>query len=119
LIGLLAVVVVLMLARLGRAVVNPVGLVALGLVMGGAVGNLLDRIFRESHGFMHGAVVDFLDLQWWPVFNLADSAIVVGGFLLALSGFGSERVHRSTAPRTGPARPGTGQGETAGPGPSR
>jgi signal peptidase II len=106
-IGLLAVGVVVMLVRLGRAVVNPVGLTALGLVLGGAVGNLIDRLFRESHGFMHGAVVDFIDLQWWPVFNLADSAIVIGGFLLVMSGFGSDRVARGPLP---PGRGGTARG---------
>lgn len=57
------------------------GLVALGLVFGGAVGNLLDR-------WRHGAVVDFVDLHWrgyhWPAFNVADSAITIGVALLAL-----------------------------------
>lgn len=48
-----------------------------GLLVGGALGNLTDRIF-------HGAVTDFFDLQVWPVFNVADIAIVVGSFLLAL-----------------------------------
>lgn len=42
----------------------------LGLILGGAVGNLIDRI-------LYGAVVDFIDLGWWPVFNIADSAIVI------------------------------------------
>lgn len=54
--------------------------VALGLILGGAVGNLLDRIRL-------GYVVDFIDLRWWPVFNLADSAIVVGVALLVLFSF--------------------------------
>lgn len=51
---------------------------ALGLVLGGAVGNLIDRIRL-------GYVIDFIDLRWWPVFNLADSAIVIGVALLAAS----------------------------------
>ena len=54
--------------------------VALGLVMGGALGNLSDRVFR-SH---HGAVVDFIALHFWPTFNVADSCVVVGGALLAV-----------------------------------
>ena len=54
----------------------------LGMVLGGAVGNLVDRAARGDDGFLAGAVVDFIDLQWWPVFNVADSAIVVGGVLL-------------------------------------
>jgi signal peptidase II len=51
--------------------------VALGLILGGAAGNLLDRLRL-------GYVVDFIDLRWWPVFNLADSAVVIGACLLAL-----------------------------------
>jgi signal peptidase II len=50
---------------------------ALGLILGGAIGNLVDRL-------RHGYVVDFIDLKWWPVFNLADSAIVVGVLILIL-----------------------------------
>lgn len=48
-----------------------------GLVLGGALGNLGDRAFRGS-GFFGGSVVDFVDPQWWPVFNVADAAISVG-----------------------------------------
>jgi signal peptidase II len=48
--------------------------VALGLIMGGAAGNLLDRVVRH-HG---GQVIDFIDLRWWPVFNVADAAISCG-----------------------------------------
>lgn len=50
---------------------------SLGLILGGAVGNLLDRL-------RYGLVVDFLDFRVWPVFNLADSAIVLGACLLVL-----------------------------------
>ena len=49
--------------------------IALGLLLGGAIGNLIDRLTL-------GRVVDFIDLGFWPVFNLADSAIVVGSFIL-------------------------------------
>lgn len=52
-----------------------------GLVLGGALGNLADRVFR-SH---HGAVVDFVHLGFWPTFNLADVAIVGGAVLLLAS----------------------------------
>jgi signal peptidase II len=51
--------------------------IALGMILGGAIGNLVDRI-------RHGFVVDFVDLHWWPVFNVADSCIVVGVLLLIL-----------------------------------
>jgi len=56
---------------------------ALGLVLGGACGNLIDRVMRKP-GWGRGAVVDFIDLQFWPVFNVADMAIVVGVLLLSI-----------------------------------
>lgn len=58
----------------------------LGLVLGGGLGNLADRVFR---GF-DGRVVDFIDLTFWPTFNVADSAIVFGVILIALAGFRGE-----------------------------
>jgi signal peptidase II len=63
--------------------------VALGLVLGGALGNVTDRLIRGS-GFS-GEVVDFLDFHVWPVFNLADSAIVIGAILLLVIGLRPER----------------------------
>lgn len=63
------------------------GAVASGLISGGALGNLMDRAFRGDDGFLHGAVIDFIDPQWWPVFNIADAAIVVGAFLLVVASF--------------------------------
>lgn len=65
--------------------------VGLGLVLGGALGNLGDRLFRSRHG----AVVDFIHLGFWPTFNVADSAIVVGCILLALLLLRSEVRHRA------------------------
>ena len=59
--------------------------VLLGMILGGAIGNLADRALRSGDGFLGGAVVDFVDLQWWPVFNAADSAIVVAGVILVLT----------------------------------
>jgi signal peptidase II len=57
---------------------------ALGLLLGGAIGNLIDRVVRNIP-FHHGAVVDFIQaVSWWPVFNVADAAIVVGVVLLAV-----------------------------------
>lgn len=53
----------------------------LGLILGGALGNLADRFFRSDHG----AVVDFIALHFWPTFNVADSCIVVGCILLVVS----------------------------------
>jgi signal peptidase II len=57
---------------------------AVGLIVGGAIGNLLDRLFRAP-GWFRGAVVDFIDLQWWPIFNVADIGVTVGGALLLLT----------------------------------
>ena len=58
-------------------------LVVLGLILGGALGNLSDRLLR-GEGLLRGEVVDFVKVGLWPVFNLADSCVVVGGLLLAL-----------------------------------
>ena len=67
---------------------------ALGLVAGGAVGNLIDRLFRDHDG----AVVDFIDLQWWPVFNVADASIFLGVLLLILTWRDTDRSDTDPAP---------------------
>ena len=85
LLAVVGVVVVLVLLRAGSQVQGGAARAALGLVLGGAVGNLVDRALRDGDGFLGGAVVDFVDLQWWPVFNVADVAICVGVGLLALT----------------------------------
>ncbi|HUR18004.1 MAG TPA: signal peptidase II [Acidimicrobiales bacterium] len=77
-----AIAVLVVLVGFGRgAATTPVAAVALGLVAGGAAGNLADRFLRD-HG---GAVVDFIDLRWWPVFNVADAALSVGALAFVLS----------------------------------
>lgn len=48
------------------------------VVAGGAVGNLWDRVARADDGFLSGSVVDFIDVQFWPIFNIADIAVVCG-----------------------------------------
>lgn len=58
--------------------------VGVGLIVGGTLSNVADRLFR-GEGWLDGAVVDFVDVQWWPVFNVADTAIVVGAALLLLT----------------------------------
>ena len=83
-IGVVAVGVVVALVRAGRLEVNRTVHVALGMVAGGAIGNLVDRALRDGEGFMGGAVVDFIDLQWWPIFNVADMALVLGVIVLFL-----------------------------------
>lgn len=53
----------------------------LGLALGGILGNLSDRIFRGHAGFMKGQVIDWIELPNWPIFNLADSAIVIAALI--------------------------------------
>jgi signal peptidase II len=83
-IAVLAVVVVVVLLASLRRSGSLLSTVGLGLVIGGAIGNVLDRLFRAGEGFLGGEVVDFIDLQWWPVFNVADMAITVGGVILVV-----------------------------------
>jgi signal peptidase II len=80
----LSIIALIVLARVALRVLptgGVIGVVAIGLIFGGAVGNLIDRA-------RFGAVVDFVDVYWrswhWPAFNVADSAISVGVVLLAL-----------------------------------
>jgi signal peptidase II len=79
--------------------------VALGLVLGGAVGNLTDRVFRAGgSGPLGGYVVDFIDPQWWPVFNVADIGVSIGAVLLiALSWRQDHRDDHRRAPAADPA----------------
>lgn len=77
-------VVVVILARSMWRHRSGVTAVALGLLVGGASGNLIDRIVR-SPGPFRGSVVDFIDFGWFPVFNVADIAINVGAGLLVLA----------------------------------
>ena len=83
-IGMLAIVVIAILVATMRKQSNTMSLVATGCIVGGATGNVLDRVFRGT-GFMDGAVVDFIDLRWWPVFNVADIGIVCGAIAVAYS----------------------------------
>ena len=79
--GLLAVFGLAIVAFVYRSVLRWPGRLppfALGCVVGGAVGNLVDRVARD------GAVVDFIDLQWWPLFNVADIGISLGAIALVL-----------------------------------
>ncbi|MEY2402508.1 MAG: signal peptidase [Acidimicrobiaceae bacterium] len=84
-IAILAIVVVIVLIAVGRSLDTRAGVLSLGLVLGGALGNLADRLFRDGSGFLGGAVIDFIDFQWWPVFNVADMAVTIGGVLLVLT----------------------------------
>jgi signal peptidase II len=70
---------------------RPWSWLAIGLLAGGAIGNLADRLFRD-------AVVDFIDLPAWPSFNVADIAITAGAALLVLSAFRRDERGSAAAP---------------------
>jgi signal peptidase II len=80
---LVAVAVVVVILRTARSLRSSGWATSLGLLLGGALGNLSDRLFRAP-GPLRGHVVDWIEVPHWPVFNLADSAIVVGGVLAVL-----------------------------------
>ncbi|MET8135568.1 MULTISPECIES: signal peptidase II [unclassified Streptomyces] len=82
----IAAAVIVVIARLARKLYSVPWAIALGLLLGGALGNLTDRVFR-SPGVFEGAVVDFIAPKHFAVFNLADSAIVCGGILIVLLSF--------------------------------
>ena len=81
-----AVVVVVVILRISGRLRSAGWALSLGLLLGGASGNLVDRLFR-SPGPGRGGVVDWIALGWFPSFNVADSAIVVGGALAVLLSF--------------------------------
>ncbi|POX60290.1 signal peptidase II [Streptomyces sp. Ru62] len=83
---LIAAAVIVVIIRLARKLYSFPWAVALGLLLGGALGNLTDRIFRAP-GVFEGEVVDFIAPKGFAVFNLADSAIVCGGILIVLLSF--------------------------------
>ena len=82
-----------------HAIVRPTLRLSIGLQLGGALGNLLDRVTV-------GAVVDFIDVGWWPIFNLADSSIVVGMTILIVTLLFFDK--------SSDAREGSGAGEAGG-----
>lgn len=81
LLALLAAGVTVFLVRAVRRETDRWTLAGLVLVLAGALGNLVDRIVRDP-GFLSGEVIDFVQVGWWPVFNVADAAITVGAVLL-------------------------------------
>jgi signal peptidase II len=86
--ALLAAAMAVVIVRTTRRASDRVMAYSLALVLGGAVGNLVDRLVRAP-GFLRGEVVDFIKLPYWPTFNLADSAITVGVVLILLRGWRS------------------------------
>lgn len=99
LITLLALVVVAAIAVHARSVTDRAYAIGLGLVAGGAAGNLVDRLLR-SPGPFRGQVVDWIDLGWFPSFNLADTAITIGAGLLLIATFRADRAPQPADPTT-------------------
>ena len=99
----IALGVIIFIVRSARRIYSLPWAIALGLLLGGAMGNLTDRIFRSPAPF-RGWVVDWIQVPHWPVFNLADSAIVCGGVLMVLLATRGHRLDGTTeTPRPGPA----------------
>ena len=100
-VGVFAIIAVLFLLRAVRKATTQISALALCAIVAGAIGNIADRIFR-GEGWLHGRVVDFIHVQWWPVFNVADSSITVGACALiaamlmeARNGKGVDKTHES------------------------
>jgi len=85
-IGALGFVIVIVMVLWVRRSATGAAAVAAGMIVGGAIGNLIDRLFRGD-AWLRGAVVDFIDLQWFPIFNIADSAISLGAMLMIVASF--------------------------------
>jgi signal peptidase II len=104
---LIAAVVVAVIIRTARRLFSTAWALSLGLVLGGALGNLTDRVFRDP-GFLRGGVVDFIsvfgpDGSVYPIFNVADSAVVCGGILGAVLAIRGIEFDGGRAGDSGPA----------------
>lgn len=97
-VGVVALVAVVFLVRYMMNATNSLMAFGLAGILSGAIGNIADRLFRGD-GFLHGKVVDFIDLQWFPVFNVADSCITIGAIVLLWSLF----IEQSRARKDSPA----------------
>jgi len=90
LIGLLAIGVAVWLWFSLRKATSRLSVIGTSMLIGGALGNVVDRMFRGEK-WLAGAVVDFIDLQWFPVFNVADSAVTVGAAVLIIASVAKSR----------------------------
>jgi len=94
-IGVVGIIIVVVLLRASLHLSNRIGALCMGAIVGGAIGNLIDRAVQPGSGLFGGKVTDFIDLQWWPIFNVADIALTVGGILLVLVGLSGSSASRS------------------------
>jgi signal peptidase II len=83
LLAIVAIGVAVLLVREVRRSRDTIMIIGLSLVLGGALGNLMDRLFRAP-GFLEGAVVDFVHVGRFPTFNVADSAITIGAVFIVI-----------------------------------
>ena len=90
LIGLLAIGVAVWLWFGLQKATSRLSVIGTSMLIGGALGNVVDRMFRGEK-WLAGAVVDFIDLQWFPVFNVADSAVTVGAAVLIIASVAKSR----------------------------
>ena len=111
----IALGVIIFILRTSRRIRSTAWALTLGLLLGGATGNLTDRLLR-SPGPLRGYVVDWIQLPHWPVFNVADSSIVCGGILAVLLAARGLQIDGSV-PQRADRRPGGGPG-SPGPGSS-
>jgi signal peptidase II len=84
--AVLAAAMTVVIYRVARRTDDRIMAYALAGVLGGALGNLVDRVFRDP-GFLRGHVVDFIDLSFWPTFNVADCGISIGVVLVLVRGW--------------------------------
>jgi signal peptidase II len=89
-VALIVIVVMLLSLRRSGGLASSV---AVGLVVGGAIGNIADRLFRGP-GWLKGSVIDFIDPRIWPIFNVADMGVTIGGVLLVLAAMAQSRATR-------------------------
>ena len=109
----IATVASIAIVRASRRLGSPLWALALGLLLGGALGNLVDRLFRDP-GFPQGHVVDFIDLPRLFVFNVADASITGAAALIALLSWRGVRVDGSAATTSGPGGLPDGPGDIKG-----
>ncbi len=78
--AVLALAAAVAIIHLSKSAKTNLTMALFGVVLGGVLGNAIDRVLRSENGFwsLNGGVVDFIDFQWWPIFNISDMALVVG-----------------------------------------
>lgn len=80
---ILALIISVVIWKTGKKIENRIWAICFGALLGGAIGNLIDRIFR-SPGVFRGAVVDFVQIPYWAIFNVADMAVSISATIIAV-----------------------------------